>query len=338
MSAEHEPDWVVVVGGSAGALSALGDIFRHLPDAQSVAVLAVLHMHPRGSGYAEVLASQSGAAVREGAEGAPIQRGSAYLAPPDRHMSVRDGRLHLDRGPRVNHARPAVDVLFHSAARAYGPRVIGVILSGHLDDGTFGLMMVKSRGGVAVVQSPRDARAPGMPSSALTHVAVDHRATSAELGPLLMRLTSTPPTLSPRTESAGNGNVASEAESLHKPLSEEPGKDPSVFTCPDCGGSLWSFASAGGALIYKCRVGHAYAELELARGEDAEIERALWSAMRAMKEKISLCRRIAERYEGLHDPTPADKFRQQIVETEGHVRVLRSLLTGPPLPEDLPRH
>ena len=165
---------IVVIGASAGGVEALGFLAAALPDDFAAAVLVVLHVGAHNSVLPWLLNQRGPLPACHPRDGDPIRPGHIYVAPPDHHLLVEPGRVRLVRGPRENWARPAVDPLFRSAARAYGPGVVGVILTGGLNDGTAGLFEIKRRGGLAVVQDPADAISPGMPRSALRHVVVDH--------------------------------------------------------------------------------------------------------------------------------------------------------------------
>jgi two-component system, chemotaxis family, protein-glutamate methylesterase/glutaminase len=184
---------VVVVGASAGGIEALTTLVRGVPADLPAAVLVVIHIWPYAKSSLPQLLSRAGALPAAHArDGEPIEHGHIYVAPPDHHLLIRDGRIELTRGPRENDTRPAVDPLFRSAAHAYGKRVIGVILSGALYDGTIGLMAVKARGGVAIVQDPEDAAVGGMPRSALKHVAADYVLPVSEMAAVLTRLIQQP--------------------------------------------------------------------------------------------------------------------------------------------------
>jgi two-component system chemotaxis response regulator CheB len=181
---------IVVIGASAGGVEALVALMRSLPADLEAAVFVVLHVPPQSSSMLPVILDRSGPLPAQHArDGLPIERGQIYVAPPDHHLVVERERMRVVRGPRENRHRPAVDVLFRSAAWEYGPHVIGVVLTGTLDDGTAGLLAIKQRGGIAVVQHPDDALYPGMPRSALAHVDVDHSVPLREIGPLLATLT-----------------------------------------------------------------------------------------------------------------------------------------------------
>jgi two-component system, chemotaxis family, protein-glutamate methylesterase/glutaminase len=180
---------IIVVGASAGGVEALSQLARGLPPDLAASIFVVLHLPAGGaSALAHILDRAGPLSSSQARDGEPINHAHIYVAPPDHHLLVRRGHVTLVRGPRENNHRPAVDPLFRSAARAYGSRVVGVILSGALDDGTAGLLAVKTRGGVAVVQSPDEALFSGMPTSALHHVNVDHCVPLAEIPRLLNKL------------------------------------------------------------------------------------------------------------------------------------------------------
>lgn len=177
---------IVVMGASAGGVEALKAVLGALPADYSGSVCVVLHIPPSvPSVLAHILGRSTQLVCISAYDGAPVRPGVVYVAPPDAHLLLQDGRVRLLRGPRENGHRPGIDPLFRSAAEAYGPRVVGVVLTGNLDDGTRGLLAIKRRGGLAVVQSPEDAPYPSMPQSAVEHVAVDHVVPASVIGSLL---------------------------------------------------------------------------------------------------------------------------------------------------------
>jgi two-component system chemotaxis response regulator CheB len=182
---------ILVVGASAGGIEALKAVCGSLPADLSAAVFVAVHLAASGPDLLPGILTRAGPLPAIHPEDLqPIEPRRIHVAPPDHHLLVKDGYVRVVRGPRENGHRPAVDPLFRSAAVAYGPRVIGVVLTGALDDGTAGLAAIKSRGGLAVVQDPLEARYPSMPQNAIRNVRVDHRARLAEMGPLLARLAS----------------------------------------------------------------------------------------------------------------------------------------------------
>lgn len=290
---------IVVVGASAGGVSAVRALLHELPKDFPAAIFVVLHISPHSRSALPHIFSRAGVLpARHPADGEPIRPGCVYVAPPDRHMLVFPGHVRLSRGPKENHTRPAIDPLFRSAALAYGPRVIGVVLTGYLDDGTAGLVAIKARGGISVVQDPDDARCGAMPLNALRGDSPDHCVPLADLPELLIRLAAEP---APSEElfpvpdwlavevriSAEEGGAAD-----HPNIPDIGRLAP--FVCPECSGTLFEVED-GRTLRFRCRVGHAYSHESLAAFQVEGLEAALWMALRALKESASLSRRLAER-------------------------------------------
>ena len=183
---------IVVIGASAGGVNALLSLAQALPPGFPAAVLIVLHIGSHRSMLPELLTSSGSHRAIHPQDGEPLAPGTIYVAPPAHHMLIEGDVVRLTRGAKEHHARPAIDPLFRSAALAHGPRVIGVILTGRQDDGTAGLRAVKACGGITVVQDPADAEEPGMPTSALRHVQVDHCVPLRLLGDVLARIAGQP--------------------------------------------------------------------------------------------------------------------------------------------------
>jgi two-component system, chemotaxis family, protein-glutamate methylesterase/glutaminase len=317
---------IVVVGASAGGVEALAGLAAALPADLPAAVFVVLHLPATGtSALPDILSRHGPLAATHAKDGEPIENGRIYVAPPDHHLLLRTGHVHLTRGPRENGHRPAVDTLFRSAARGYATRVVGVVLSGALDDGTAGLAAIKSRGGIAVVQEAKDALYPGMPGSALEHVQVDHVLAVASMGELLARLTAEPVREGPGPESTGmKVEVEMSGFSLDAMEGEHPG-EPSGFSCPDCNGVLWEI-QAEGLRRYRCRVGHAWSPESLLTQQSEALEAALWIALRTLEERAALARRLAEPARRRGHSITATRFEEQATEAQQAARQVRNLL------------
>ncbi|HEV8164959.1 MAG TPA: chemotaxis protein CheB, partial [Actinomycetota bacterium] len=220
-------------------------------------------------------------------DGEPIEQRRIYVAPPDHHLLLRAGHVHLARGPRENGHRPAVDPLFRSAAWEYATRVAGVVLSGTLDDGTAGLLAIKSRGGVAIVQHPEEALYPGMPNNAIEHVEVDHVLPAAGIAGTLARLAREPvPEPTDPVAAELKAEVELEGFSMEAIGGGNPGR-PSGFSWPDCNGVLWEIQE-GGLVRFRCRVGHAWSPESLLTQQSEALEAALWAALRSLEERAAL--------------------------------------------------
>lgn len=321
------PRDLVVVGASAGGVEALRDLVSTLPAQLPAAVLVVLHLPAQGGSALPAILSRAGALpARTAQDGEPLQRGRIYVAPPDYHLAVVDGHVALTRGPRENGHRPAVDVLFRTAARTMGPRVIGVVLSGALDDGTAGMLAIASRGGVTIAQDPRDALYPAMPRSVVEHVEPEHVLPAEAIGALIdqrcremVDVTAPLPALQLHRESA----MAEMDQDII--TSEEPVGAPSGLTCPDCAGTLYEM-EAGDMLRFRCRVGHAWSGESLAVEQGLAFESALWMAMRSLEEKAALGHQMAETARGKGIPLSAERFQSMGEEAAGAARLIHDLL------------
>jgi len=180
----------IVMGGSAGALDALNQILPALPASFPIPIALVLHVHPSKPSYlARVLETRCALTVKEAEDKEPLAPGTLYIAPPNYHLLMeRRGCFSLSVDDPVLFSRPAIDVLFESAADAFGPALAGVLLTGGSADGAQGLAEIKRKGGLTVVQAPSTAAVPIMPEAALRVAAIDHVLPLAEIGQFLARL------------------------------------------------------------------------------------------------------------------------------------------------------
>ena len=319
---------IIVIGASAGGVEALQTIASALPSRLEAAVFVVLHVTAEATSALPAILNRAGPLPAHHAiNNERISYGRIYIAQPDFHLVLRDGHVRVVHGPRENRSRPAIDPLFRSAAIIYGPRVVGVVLSGALDDGTAGLLAIKAQRGLAIVQDPDDALVPGMPRSALEYVKVDHTVPVAEIGPLLVRLANEPASTSVPTPSR---RLAMEAEmpSLEPDIMETVDKyaaEPSPFTCPECHGTLWELAD-GDLVRYRCRVGHSYSTDSMTVEQAQSTERALWAAVRALEDKAALARRIEHAARDRSHTDVATRFEERARETEQHAEAVRRLI------------
>jgi two-component system chemotaxis response regulator CheB len=320
------PSHLIVIGTSAGGMPALSTLVAHLPATLPAAVLVVQHLSPDSTGEPLVarLASHTQLHCLLARNKEPLQAGCLYLAPPDRHLLVKDGKLLVTRGPRENSFRPAADTLFRSAAVAYGPNVVGVVLTGMLHDGTAGLEFVKRCGGTAVVQDPIDAEFPSMPESALRAVAIDYVAPVAQMGALLTSLVNAtrnvphddskiPPDL--KLEAAIAERVVGTIEEANELGQQVP------FTCPDCGGNLWQ-VKHGNVQRFRCHTGHAFTAEALAESSQHALEETLWVALRMMEERRNLLSSMAD-----HGGTQWSAQQQErLADLQRHVNRMREFM------------
>jgi two-component system, chemotaxis family, protein-glutamate methylesterase/glutaminase len=332
---------IIVIGASAGGVEALLTIARALPADLPAAVFVVLHVSPYSRSVLPNILSRAGAlAAAHPRNGDPIANGHIYVAPPDHHLLVHRGRVEVVRGPQENSCRPAVDPLFRTAAVAYRRRVVGVVLTGNLDDGTAGLAAIERVGGIAIVQDPDEALYPGMPTSAVENVPVNHVVSLPQIAPLLVRLAHEPVEDTVPEDASSQMKMEADISAMRPGAihnEERPGK-PSVFACPDCHGTLFEIED-GELARFRCRVGHAYSPESLLAAQANGVEEALWTALRALEEKIALTKRLLERMMDRGHKASVASFQRQMVDTEQQAEVLRQVLmqSGSAATVDLPR-
>ena len=337
MTDHQAPNNLVVIGASAGGIPPLLTLVEGLPDDFRAAVLIVMHI-PAGSKsrLPDLLQRVTPLPVAAAEDQEVLAAGHIYVAPPDRHLLVRQDHLALSRGPRENHTRPAVDPLFRSAARSWDSRVIGVVLSGTLYDGSAGLMAIKAAGGYAVVQDPDEAVMSGMPASAVATAVVDEVLPAARLAGRLVELVSSPATLGQEAHMHDDDGrtEAKIADDFALQAHDDRPDEITMFTCPDCGGVMWQ-EGAGDALRFRCHVGHAYNPELLMALKSEGMEGALWACVRLLKEKATLTRQLAARRTTVPSSAGAVREMEEQAQTdEQYVEVLKRLLERTPSPAD----
>lgn len=313
---------IIVVGASAGGVEALLKLVAALPADLPAAVFIVLHIGSHKSELPWLLGRRGGLPAKHPKNGDRIEPRQIYVAPPDHHMVIQRGRISLTKGPRENWARPAIDPLFRSAAEVYGPKVIGLILTGALNDGTAGLYYVAQAGGVTVVQDPADAINPSMPESALAHVDVDHCLPLAEIGALLTRLIDER-SAAPALPDAISKEQPQEDEEMAAEFTQNL---PIAVTCPDCGGALRR-RELGSLTQFACHIGHIYTAEVMMAAQFLTLERFLESAMRSLGERAELCRQMAEKSRPDGKDTVWSPWDAAMREAHEQAEPLRDMLT-----------
>jgi two-component system chemotaxis response regulator CheB len=318
---------IIVIGASAGGVSALSKLVAELPPDFVASIFVTLHIpeHSR-SALPRILTQKSQLPALNPVNGEAIQPGRIYVAPPDRHMLIKRGLVRLVRGPRENGVRPSIDPMFRTAARAYGKRVVGVVLSGALDDGTAGLIAIKQQNGLAIAQDPDEALYGGMPRSAIASGTVDHVLRISQIADLLVRLVQEP------LEKGGNEPLSDEMEqetdiaeldlgALHS--IDKPGS-PSRFSCPECHDVLWEIDDD--IVRFRCRVGHAYSPETLLAQQSNSVDVALWAGLRALEENAALMSRMATKMRDQGNARSAGRFDEQAEGALGRAETLRRLI------------
>jgi len=325
------PRNIVVVGASAGGIEALSALLSLLPPDFPAAVVVVVHVAADSPGVLPHILARAGVLPVEAAEdGAPIQQGHVYVAPPDRHLLVEQGHMRVTRGPKENRFRPAVDPLFRSAAQAYGGQVIGVVLSGSLDDGAAGLWAIKDRGGLAIVQEPSEAAYPSMPLNALQYVEVDYRLKIAEMARLLPQLVSAVVEVKEALPVSDKMEIETRIACEDNPL--DAGVMTlgplSPYTCPECSGVLMQLQD-GNLLRFRCHTGHAYSVESLLAGINESIDKTLWNTVRSLEEHMLLLRHLGEHARAHQDETLARRLDVKAQNAQDQVQIVRQLVVRP---------
>lgn len=326
---------IIVIGASAGGFEAIQTLVAGLPKNLPASIFIVWHMSADVIGIMpHVLNKLNTLPAANAIDGEAIVEGRIYVAPPDRHLMVENGLVRITRGPKENRFRPAVDPLFRSAANVYGPRVIGIILSGALDDGTSGLWAVKECGGLAVVQHPDDAAVSSMPESALREVKVDYTVPVADMPALLERLctSATPPSPEKKQPTMVNNDLL-QAEVRLALLS--PGGlsmisqygELSQYACPECHGVLTALKD-GGRVRFRCHTGHAYSTDSLLASLTTNIDDSIWNAIRGIEESIMLLNHIGDHIAETNQAHNAAKYFQKSSAALQRLQVLKDMLQG----------
>lgn len=314
---------VFVIGTSAGGLEALRRLVTVLPANFPAPILIVQHMESSTTGQVvvQVLSKAGAMPCKEAEDGEPIRPGHIYVAAPDHHMLISKGRLMISKGARENRWRPAIDPLFRSAAVAFGPRVMGVILTGNLNDGTAGMEAVRRCGGTCMVQDPNDALYPEMPQSVLKNMKVDQCLSIVAMGPALMKLADGPiPKALPipkdiAMEAKIAERVASDVTALNVLGHQVP------FNCPNCGGVLWQMKK-GDLIRYRCHTGHSYSSAALEADQEMKIEETMWVSLRMLEERRNLLNTLADPKSPGYSKTAGERAR----ESEVHIQRIRAIL------------
>lgn len=319
---------IITIGASAGGLKPLRDILSGLPVGFPASLFVVLHLSPQSpSELAGILDRSSRLPVKWAEDEEAVQPGVVYVAPADRHLLLNDGQMRVLFGARESGARPSIDMLFRSAAVAYRSRVVGVILSGTLDDGARGLLAIKRCEGTAVVLDPKVAAEPEMPRNALQAVDADHCLASHEIAPLLQNLVER---WVPSPGSSVPEDVALENRVAQNALTGTSGPeagDVSPVACPDCGGQLRRYGDGRDAR-YRCHVGHAYSTSLLLDRQREQLEQAIWIAVRAIGDRQRVLDRLAEDYRKRGRTQMARSMAERSEELAQQTSVLRSVLAG----------
>lgn len=328
---------IVVIGASAGGIEALTSLVAHLPADLPASLFGVVHISPEmPSNLAGIVGRAGPLPVSVARDKERIKQGKIFVAPPNRHLMLKGDEMRVVHGPRENRHRPAIDPLFRSAAAAFGPRVVGIVLSGALNDGTGGLLAIKRAGGITMVQDPATAAFASMPESALSYVEIDCCLPVHALASKVVSLA----TMDGDERKGADLTVDEMNEAQREQLRIEneiaglnretiftppPHSQVSSYTCPDCHGPLWEIQD-GPLLRFRCLVGHAFTAESMFEGLADNIEESLWMALNTLQESEQLYVRLTRRAGELNQHRAAQRFTAKVEEIRTRMTAIRNLL------------
>ncbi|MFL5742685.1 MAG: chemotaxis protein CheB [Flavisolibacter sp.] len=318
---------IVVIGASAGGLTALTELVSQLKKEWNAAYCIVLHLSRKGISDYLVYRLQEFTELHcvRATEGLSIKRGHIYVAMPNFHLLVKKDEVKLGHGPAENRWRPSIDVLFRSAAAAYGNRTVGIILTGLLDDGVSGMSAIKRSGGTLIVQDPNEAEYPDMPLSVLSRMEVDHCVLLSLMGTVVqetLEMEKKEPNEIPH-DVVAEAQIAEQMASgidLVSNLGEN-----SVYTCPDCGGVLFQ-VEQGKLNRFRCNTGHVYAQDDLEIKQTERLEETLWVALRMMEERRNLLQKMEQQMMERGFARLAREHKKKLEELHNHIEKLKQIL------------
>jgi two-component system chemotaxis response regulator CheB len=319
--------FIIVIGASAGGLNAVIELVCQLPDMMNAAVFIVLHLSKAAIGDMLVTKIQKKTSLPciLAEDQKEIEPGHIYVGPPDVHLIVKEDEMTLGRGPAENRFRPSIDVLFRSAAVSHRERVIGIVLSGLLNDGTIGMNAIKKCGGYCIVQDPNEAEYPDMPLAVLENMEVDYCTSLKNMADIILDVINN----AEAKQISIPENILEESKLSEKSATSIEGVrqlgQKSLYSCPDCGGGLWQIEN-GKTKHYRCHIGHAYSENDLVIKQAEETEHTLWVAVRMMEERKLLLNKIAREYNDRGFQRLNSEYNNRVEDLDQHIAKLKELL------------
>jgi two-component system chemotaxis response regulator CheB len=321
---------IVVIGASAGGIIALVDLFKHLPNDFDGYIFVVEHLSAYSPSVLPQILSRAGnlKAIHP-QDGEQMQKNIIYVAPPDHHLMIEKDKVLVKKGPKENRFRPSIDALFRSAAYSYGSRVIGIVLSGLLDDGTSGLWSIKRQGGICIIQDPADAAFPNMPLNVMEYVEVDRVLPVRQIGALINQLTKETAPLNPQLTLEEKNlleievSIAAQEDTFIKGVLEKGTL--SALTCPECNGALVQFTE-GKIIRYRCHTGHAFTDSSLLAGITKAIEENLWKTLKGLEEAIIILEQTGRQLELDGKEKNAGLFYNKAKQTHDRISEIRKII------------
>ena len=331
---------IIVVGASSGGVTALTEFVASLPADFAGSIFIVLHIPPYSpSNLPLILSRATSLKVTHPKDGEQVRQRRIYVALPDHHLLLEGKKILVKKGPKENRFRPSIDALFRSAAYVYGPRVVGIILSGLLNDGTSGLWSIKRMGGLSIVQS--DADYPSMPDNALEYVKADYIMPVKEMGALLTSIASRTAAKKRRLRKRETELLKMEVIIARQDNAFEMGiinvGELTSFTCPECNGMLVRLME-GKLVRFRCHTGHAFTASALLAELSISVEEKLWEAMKSMEETTMLLKDIGNHFKESGQASVGRVFLSKSRKEADRARIIHdSIFTQELLSEDI-RH
>jgi two-component system chemotaxis response regulator CheB len=317
---------IIVIGASAGGITTVKELLSGLQDNLDAAFFVVQHVSRDSSAQniVEIFQKHTSLICKVASDSMLIEAGKLYLAPPDHHLILDNELLMVTNGARENNHRPSIDVLFRSAAVNFGNRVIGIILTGMMEDGTSGMSAVSRCGGICIVQNPADAQFFSMPQSVLNNVVVDYNAALRTIPQIIHEVLAKPlpPAISIPEELRIEADITKRMMSNIDELKSIG--DRSDFICPECGGGLWALKNDP-ASRYRCHTGHVYTEKLLQDLQQQGIEESVWVSIRMLEERVNMLKLTAVRQAERPGERTLD-YSRRIRESSAHIERLKNLL------------
>jgi two-component system, chemotaxis family, protein-glutamate methylesterase/glutaminase len=319
-------NFILVIGTSAGGTMVIPELLSQLRKEMNMAVFVVIHMTKRSVGDMFVKRAQKNTVFKckIPRNGEAVKAGMVYFAKPDHHLLVKENKIILGKGPMENRYRPSIDALFRSAAAGFDHKVIGVILTGMLEDGVAGMVAIKRSGGHCIIQDPNEAQYSDMPQAALRNVKADYVVSVERMGDAIANIIAAPGKKSKIPDDVKREAQISQRVLTGIDLVSDLGSH-SLFSCPDCGGGLWRVGSNGNP-HYRCHVGHVFTENSLLGAMEVSTESALWTAMRIIEEKRNLLKNLAAKETANGNKQVASRYRKRIKELEAQIQQLKNVL------------
>lgn len=324
---DERPDYIVVIGTSAGGFAALSALISQLKEDMNAAFFVVMHLSNQGVGdyLIDRMQKTTSLPCKAARDHVDIKKGTIYFGQPDVHLIIKENKIILGKGPVENRWRPAIDVLFRSAAASFGSHTIGIVLTGLLDDGTSGMTAIKKCGGTCIVQDPEEAEFPDMPSSVLKCIEADYSIPLAMMGETIHKVIQENKAVSKIIPDELKKEVALFERDFGEKGQRTELEKPSFFICPECGEVLLK-SKYDKSTQFTCPKDNSLLMNKPAREQYKTIETSIWVALNILEERKKLLTQLNAKNIKLGFKRTALDYQKKIDELEGHIDNLRKVL------------